>query len=244
MPSVLVCYNHDAHVSKLMNFLSGLEGWDIHSQNIELSNINDIRNDLRDFELHFLIFTTKLSSKSLSVLKTIRKNNPWTFIIYYNSLLVNRDFFMLSELGINSCIVGNDRIKNLKNFLDKLWINHWKRIPEKIFTTSIDRSSPRAKKVIRYLENRPVIDYTIDKISAYLKISKSHFRAEFKSHFGVNFREFKQKLFNHYESELLLSNRYTPSDIYKILNYKHFTNYSRSFKKRHGECWRKLQRTI
>jgi AraC-like DNA-binding protein len=243
MPSAMVCYKNDTHISELLRLLSSLQGWDIHSQNVEITNINNIRNDLRDFELHFLIFTAKLNPKSLYALKIIRKNNPWTFIIYYNSLLVNQDFFKLSELGVNSCIVGNNRIVDLKKFLYKLWLDHWKRVPEKIYTTYSGLPSPRAKKIIKFLENRPITDYSVGKISEYLNISKSHFRAEFKSNFGVNFREFKQKLYVHYESELLLSNRYTPNDIYKILNYKHFTNYSRSFKKRHGECWRKLQRS-
>jgi AraC-like DNA-binding protein len=240
MPTAMICYDGGDRISDLIRSLSNLDGWDIHSQNIQTSSVKNIQIDFTALDLHFLIFTSQLNHKSLQELKIIRTNNPWTTIIYYNSLLVNQQFLKLSELGINSCIVGIDRKKNLIEYLHKLWLKHWKRIPEDIYPNSNDRTAPRAKKIIKYLENRPVTECTTGKISEHLNISKSHFRAEFKSHFGINFREFKQRLFNHYESELLLSNKYKPSDICKILNYKYIANYSRSFKTRHGDCWRNL----
>ncbi len=241
MPTAMICYDGGGHITDLIHSLSSLDGWDIHPQIVQEYNVNNIHNDFRDFDLHFIVFTSSLNSRSHHELKIIRNNNPWTYIIYYNSLLVNQQFLKLSELGVNSCIVGIDRKKNLIEYLDKLWLHHWKRIPEKIYANFTNIKSPRAKKIIKYLENKPVTECTSGKISEYLNISKSHLRAEFKSHFGINFREFKQRLFNHYESELLLSNKYKPSDICKILNYKYIANYSRSFKTRHGECWRNLQ---
>jgi len=244
MPSAMVCYNNEEHIAELLHSLARLEDWDIQSQDARVKDINNIHNDSRDFDLHFLIFTSKLNSKSLHDLKTIRNNNPWTYIIYYNSLLVNQQFLELSDLGVNSCVVGYDRKKNLIKYLDKLWQSHWKRVPEKIYPTAADIKSPRAKKIIKYLEDKSVAECTTGKISEYLNISKSHFRAEFRSHFGINFREFKQRLYNHYESELLLVNNYKPGEICKVLNYKHMANFSRSFRTRHGECWRNLQRSI
>jgi len=241
VPTAMICYDGDGPIKDLVQSLSSLDGWDIHSKNVKAYNVNHIHKDFRDFELHFIVYTTNLNFKSLHELKIIRNNNPWTYIIYYNSLMVNQQFLKLSELGVNCCIVGVNRKKNLREYLNRLWLGHWKRIPDNIYVNSPNINAPRAKKIIKYLENRPVAECTTGKISEFLSISKSHFRAEFKSYFGINYREFKQRLFNHYESELLLSKKYKPSDIYKILNYKYIANYSRSFKTRHGDCWRNFQ---
>ena len=179
MPSAMVCYNADEHITDLMHSLSSLEDWDIHPQNVQVKSVNDIHIDSRDFDLHFLVFTSKLNSKSLHDLKLIRNNNPLTFIIYYNSLLVNQQFLELSELGVNSCVVGFNRKKNLIEYLEKLWLKHWKRIPEKIYANSTNNNTPRAKKIIKYLEDKAITECTTGKISEYLDISKSHFRSEF-----------------------------------------------------------------
>ncbi len=42
------------------------------------------------------------------------------------------------------------------------------------------------------MENKPVAECTTGKLSKHLNISVSHFRADFKSQFGINFREFKK----------------------------------------------------
>ncbi len=244
MPTALICYDGGHHITELMRSLSSLNGWDIHLHNVQTNSVKTINCDFNNVDLHYLIYTTTINHKSLQDLDVIRKTNPWTYIIYYNSLLVNQQFLKLSELGVNSCIIGVDRKKNLKEYLNNLWEQHWKRIPEKIYPNSNIITTPRARKIIKFLENRPVAECTTAKISEHLNISQSHFRAEFKSQFGINFREFKQRLFNHYESELLLSNKYKPGDICKVLNYKYIANYSRSFKTRHGECWRNIHKEI
>jgi len=219
MPTALICYDGGGNITELMHTLSSLDGWYIHPQNIQVYNVNNIQKDFRHFDLHFLVYASRLNAHSLHDLKIIRQNNPWTHIIYYNSLLINQQFLKLYELGVSSCIVGIDRKKYLVEYLDKLWLQHWKRIPENIYRNSAGINTPRAKKIIKYLEDRPVTECTIGKISGYLNISQSHFRAEFKSQFGINFREFKQRLFNHYESELLVSKKYKASEISKILNF-------------------------
>jgi AraC-like DNA-binding protein len=238
MPTALICYTEKEHSKELLPLFSSLTGWDIHLHNVQKDNVRKIRTAYRNIDLHFLVYSIHLNQKSLKDLQLIREDNPWTFIIYYNSLLVNQQFLRLSELGVNSCIVGVDRKKYLKEYIQKVWLEHWKRIPDQIYPKSDSVLPPRAKKIKIYLENRPIKDYTVEKISNDLKISQSHFRAEFKQHFGINFREFRQRLFNHYESVLLLSGNYKPADVCKILNYKYMANYSRSFKMRHGESWR------
>jgi len=244
MPSALLCFDEGENIRALKNSLSGLSGWDILPYNLQTVDVNNIHINYGHIELHYLIYTIQISPRAISDLQLIRQNNPLTHIIYYNSLLVNQQFFKLSELGVNSCIVGIDRQKNLKESLTQLWSNHWKRIPEKIYSNSNKEISFRANKIIKYLENSPVSNCTTIKIAEHLNISKSHFRAEFKSNFGINFREFKQRLFNHYETQLRLLNKYKLSEIFKILNYKHKANYSRSFKTRHGESWRNLQKSV
>ena len=241
MPTAMICYNGKVHSKESLISLSSLNGWDIHLHNVQRDPIGKICSANSEFDLHFLVYSVNLDQKSIRDLQTIRKNNPWTFIIYYNSLLVNQQFLRLSELGINSCIVGVDRKKHLKEYIQKVWIEHWKRIPDQIYPNSDSNFPARAKKIKTYIENKPITDCSIKEIAMYLNISESHFRAEFKLHFGINFREFRQRLFNHYESVLMLSGNYKPADICKMLNYKYMANYSRSFKMRHGDSWRNLK---
>jgi AraC-like DNA-binding protein len=244
MPTALICYNGGENIRELMNSLTSLDDWDLFPHNLQMTNVNDLAFEYRHIDLHYIIYTIQLNPESIKDLQIIIGNHPQTYTIYYNSSLINQQFRRLADIGVNSCIVGVERKKYLKEYLSKIWLKHWKRIPGKLFAETADTNTARAKKIIKYLENRPVAECTPNKISAYLNISSSHFRTEFKSKFGINFREFKQRLFNHYESELLLSKKYKPNDICKILKYKHIANYSRSFRKRHGECWRNLQSSI
>jgi AraC-like DNA-binding protein len=244
MPTALICYDGEEKISGLIDSLTELPDWHLIPHNLQYKEINGISSEYSHLDLHYLIYTVRLSPDSINDLKIIINDNPLTCVIYYNSFLVNQQFKRLAEIGVSSCIVGLERKRYLKEYLNKIWLNHWKRVPESIFAGMTHPKSARAKKIIRYLENRPLTEFTPAKISVYLNISQSHFRAEFKAGFGINFREFRQLLYNHYESRLLLSRKYKPCDIYKILNYKHIANYSRSFRTRHGDCWRKLKSSI
>jgi AraC-like DNA-binding protein len=93
---------------------------------------------------------------------------------------------------------------------------------------------------LAHIENHALDQFNLQTLAECLHISQSHFRSEFRHNFGINFREFKQQLFNHYESVLLLNNDYKPTIVYKLLNYSNLANLSRSFKKRHGDSWRNL----
>jgi AraC-like DNA-binding protein len=241
MPCALICFSEGENFRALKNSLSGLAGWEFLPHNIDTDDVNNIHITHNRIELHYLIYTCQISPEAISDLQAIRYYNPLTHIIYYNSSLVNQQFFKLFETGVNSCIIGSDRKRNLKESLANLWLEHWKRIPEKIYSRSETNTNFRVRKIIRFLENSPISEYSTQKIADYLNISKSHFRAEFKSNFGMNFRDFKQQLFCHYESLLRTSKKYKLSEIYKILNYRYKGNYSRSFKMRHGESWRNIQ---
>jgi len=244
MPIALICYDQGENIKELMSTLSNLNDWDIFSHNLQTGDIKNIVSDFRNLELHYIIYTGQLNAASIEDLHVILKSNPLTHILYYHAILINQQFRRLAELGVSSCVIGVERKKYLKETLEKLWVKHWKRIPEEIYGNSTRLRTARAKKIISFLENKPVTECTSMKIADHLKISQSYLRSEFKACFGMNFREFKQKLFNHYESELLLAHNYKPSEVCKILNYKYIANYSRSFRMRHGNSWRRSQQLI
>jgi AraC-like DNA-binding protein len=238
MPTALICYEGQGGDGELIRSLSDLKGWEI------LLNRNDRVDDeetgvfLQSFSLHFLIYCKELELKAFQELNKFHKEHPFISIIYYNAQLINRQFMQLSQVGINSCIIGSKRRDYLRNNLPKLWEKHWKRIPEDIFPIQKVMLPPRAKKILRYIENHALHKFEINSIADYLRISPSHLRAEFKNYFGVNFREFKKRLLCHYESILLLEKNYKPNNVYKLLNYSNLANLSRSFKTRHGNSWR------
>ncbi len=240
MPTALICFNNVVSVKDLIHSLSSLNGWQLELHDLQKDDLRDLSEKNRDIDLHYLIYSANLNSKSIDDISTIRRNNPSTFLIYYYSILVNQQFLKLSDLGVDSCIIGVNRKKYLIENLPKLWLSHWKRIPQEIYQDPESKLPSRGKKILTFIENRPIRDLSAKNISAYLKISQSHFRSEFRKMFYINFRQFKQKLLRHYESQLLLSRSLKPADLTKILNYKYIGNFSRSFKARHGENWRKL----
>ena len=241
MPIALICYDQGENIRELMSTLSSLSDWDIFSHNLQTNDVKNIASEFNHLELHYIIYTSQLDPDSIEDLRVLLENNPFSHILYYHPILMNQQFRRLAELGVNSCVIGVERKKYLKETLENLWSKHWKRIPEDIYKRSKSLRTARAKKIISFLENKPITECTAQKIANHLKISQSHLRAEFKACFGMNFREFKQKLFNHYESELLLAHNYKPSEVCKILNYKYIANYSRSYRMRHGNSWRRSQ---
>jgi AraC-like DNA-binding protein len=240
MPTALVYYQGHSRIKELAGSLSDLNGWDVCFNARENFPIQKLLNDFQECELHFLIYANALDIDSLNELYFIRKSCPFTFIIYYNSYLVNQQFLKLSEAGINACIIGSQRQNYLQELLQKLWQKHWKRIPDKIYPNCPKSLSSRARKVLTFIENKTLNHCQVKNIARYLEISPSHLRAEFKYNFGINFREFKQKLFAHYESVLLFNQNYKPTDVYRLFPYSNPANLSRSFKNRHGESWRNM----
>ena len=241
MPNALVCVEKNQHrVKELVPLLTDFQGWDIRVCYDDEVNLEQLQAFLDEIDFHFLIYSKPLEPATLEELKVIRKRYPFLFIIYYNSCLHNQQFLKLSELGINSCIIGIQRKNYLKENLTHFWQQHWKHVPEKIYARPYSSLSVRAKRILTFIENRSLSHCKINTIASYLNISASHFRAEFKNEFKINFREFKRRLFGHYEAILLLEKNYKPNEVYRILNYSNIANLSRSFKTRHGESWRIL----
>jgi len=238
MPTALV-YNEDHGCNnKLNDIFISFPDWDVHIEVASVVKSINIHLYLNQHETNFLIYARKLGTDSFNLLLQIRLNHPFLFIIYYYQSLLTQEFFKLNEIGINSFIIGIDRDKYLQKSLPKFWKNHWKRIPDYIYPANKFDFSPRAKKIISYIENTALINCNVHSLAHYLKISESHFRRIFKQQFRINFREFKQRLLNHYETILLFKQNLSPTIIYKTLSYKNIANFSRSFKARHGDSYR------
>lgn len=240
MPIALICFENVESVKDLVHSFSSLDGWQLLLHDLQHGDLNHLSEQERETEIHYIIFSANLNSTSLGEISTIRGNNPSAFLIYYHSCLVNQQFLKLSDLGVDSCVIGKNRKTYLMKNLPKLWLKHWKRIPEEIYQNHQFKFSYRGKKILTYIENNSINNLTAKKISVYLKISQSHFRSEFRKIFQINFRQFKQNLLRHYESELSLSRAFRPVELTKILNYQYVGNFSRSFRLRHGDSWRKL----
>jgi AraC-like DNA-binding protein len=240
MPTALVYYEGPVRIKELVHSLSNLESWDICLNSAADFQLKKLLEGFKNFDLHFIIFSRRLELDALGELYFIRNEYPFTFIIYYNSYLVNQQFLKLSELGINCCLIGVQRQNYLQELLMRVWKNHWKKIPEDIYVNPKSCLSPRAKKILSFIENRALTQCNTKNISRHLKISQSHLRAEFRDNFGINFREFKHNLLAHYESVLLLENNHKPNQIFRLLSYSSLANLSRSFRSRHGESWRSM----
>jgi YesN/AraC family two-component response regulator len=241
LPTALICDEGQGKEDSLEQYLSGLRGWTMHSSMVSgfLPLLAD--EDINQYDLHFIIYEKKMDSQTYKELYDIRQKMPFAFIIYYYGLLLDQQFMLLTDLKINSCIIGIHRKSYLRNLLPHLWQKHWKRIPDSIYPAEASTLPERAKKILIHIEDHVLGQFNLQTLSDYLHISQSHFRAEFSHNFGINFRDFKQRLLNHYESVLLLKNDYKPNIVYKLLDYSNLANLSRSFKKRHGDSWRNIR---
>lgn len=241
MPKIFVYQeDHERCMGNLKESLYALTDWEITIK--YKSDFNSIVFDhlLENEGPNFLIYNLELDNTTIDHLYRIRNKHPFICIIYLSESLINQQFRKLSEIGINSCIIGLECSRYLPHTLDELWAKHWKRIPEHFYFNVLQGGhSYRVRNIITYIENNPLKYFNTDNLADHLKISSSHFRAEFKNIFGISFREFKQNIVRHYESLLLLRMNHKLCDVYKILNYSSVSNMSKSFKTRHGTSLRK-----
>ncbi len=197
---------------------------------------------VEDTEWHFILLGQKFKPDTVRTLKLIRNLFPLTHLVYASPALTKKQVFTLYQIGVNSCFVGENRICDFLSFLDQLWQVHWKRIPVELIPQNRDDLPSRAKRILNYIEEHPLNCFNIANLSKHLNISESHFRAEFKCYFKLNFRNFKRELLSHYEDILVAKYRLRPAVLYKSMDYNSVSGFSRSFKNRHGESWR--QKTL
>lgn len=235
MSSALFIPDNSNDLKWLEQFAKELNGWTVQAAD---SKKLLLQGDLQDKQFHFYIFSKSLNNRTMQEIAELHHRHPHSIIIYYYSYIKHRQFIDLHEAGVQCCIVGENQQKTLIEALEKLWLHHWRRIPESFLPQKGQNLSARGRKILGYIERQDLTQCNIASLARYLEISGSHCRMEFKGNFGTSFREFKKKLFRHYESVLLFEYRLKPNEIYEILNYHHLSGYSRAFKARHGKTWR------
>ncbi len=242
MASLLIIHNSNNLSQEQEEVLDRLAEWNLFFVDGYEFSIDTISKKIRNEEIHFLLYSRDLDMNSSVKLSRIHKIFPLLTIIYYHSQLKSGEFADLYQAGIDYCIIGDARQVHLVKTLSKLWADHWKRVPRSLLHYASEEMPPRAKQILKYIENKSIRHLNTTAISDALHISESHFRSEFKKYFNHSFREFKQLLFSHYESVLLFEKEIKPKAVFEILDYKNLSAFSRSFKMRHGHSWQEMRR--
>jgi len=240
LSNLLVIDNSGASFMEQEEVLNQLQGWNISFSGNHHPSLSEFIQFVSDSDFYFLLYSQELRESSLKQLSALRRALPLIQIIFYNSQMKSEEFAHLYLAGVDYCIIGDARQFHLIKVLRELWQNHWKRIPLRIIPEKAFPLSPRNQMIINFIETHPVKHFTSNHIAEYLKISESHFRAEFKKAFLMSFREFKQKILYHYESKLLFERKLKPKAIFDVLDYKNISAFSRSFRARHGQSWQQL----
>lgn len=242
MSNLLVVHNGSTDVSSREEVLGQLDGWNIQYVNTDRLITHPILPRIYQNDFFFIIISKEVSPSTIDVLFQLSHDMPLLSIIYYNSQLKDQEFSKLYSAGVDYCFIGDARQLNLLKKLQELWQNHWRRIPQELVNHSDSNSNERRDSMIKFMETNPLRCLTTIELANHLFISESHFRIEFKKLFGLNFREFKQKLFFEYESNLLFKKQLKPREVFNLLNYTNLSAFSRSFKARHGYSWQHLIR--
>ena len=197
----------------------------------------DALAEISDFLTHnstqFIIIADDLTDQKDEIMRLAERYPYLYFIYYYPQLNINR--FDYSELTrFSHIIVGEHRVKALSEILLQLTRDYWKKIPYSKFEMVFDTMSPRLKRVMTFIESHDLKDCATANIAHYLEISPGYFSQEFKRETNYTFREFMQKLLDHYEFIILDSLNLSAKSASEILGYSELSSFSRSFKKRKG----------
>ena len=241
LPTLAIICKDKPQTSDLEKIGKHLEGWQSLYMGGETLSLTNLSGKLKNKELHFIVYSKSLVLSSIQELINLRSCYPQAIIIYYHPHLRHRQFISLSEVGVNCCIIGDSQQHVLINTLQRFWEDHWKRINNSILPVKRKDLSFREKKILKYIEDNHLRTCNTASLADFLKISESHFRAIFKQNFGITFRDFKQRLFNSYESVLLFEKKLKPNEVCELLSYKNFSGYSRAFKDRHGKSLSKAR---
>lgn len=242
MSNLLVIHQNNNLIQEQEDVLNQLINWNIWFMDNNEVTVRDIDLLLKKQDIHFLIFSLEFDAEAAQNLLYLHNNHPLLQIIYYYTQLKSNEFTELAQVGIDYCIIGDTRQIHLIKKLKQLWNGHWRRIPGSLLPTEERNYTARLHQIIRFLETKPLRYLCTSELAKSLKISESHLRIEFKRFFNISFREYKQKLFQHYESILLLEKQIKPKQVYEVLNYKNISAFSRSFKSRHGKTWQQLSK--
>ena len=242
MPTALTCCDKQDWDGALTQVLSNLPGWEIFHLCDSALSAESLKPFKKQIDLHYLIYCKTLEENTYKELEYILRHLPTTSIIYYNESLVTEQFLKLARLEINACVIGQHRDNLLRELLPEIWLKHWKRIPKSFYARKKSKLFNQGDDILRFIENHSLTLFNTKALSEQMNISAGYFRSEFNKIFGVNFRDFKHNLLSHYESILLNGKNYKPNTVSKLLGYHNLATYSRSFKSRHGDTWRTVNK--
>jgi len=244
LSNLLVIHQNNNLIQEQEDVLNQFMDWNIWFMDNNEVTLRDIDLFLKEQDIHFLILSKEFDAETAQEILYLHNHYPLLQIIYYYTQLKSGEFAELAQVGINYCIIGDARQINLIKKLNQLWESHWRRIPDSLRPKEEQHLTARTRQMILYIETKSLRNLSTSELARSLKISESHLRTEFKRFFNLSFREYKQKLFHHYESILLLEKQIKPKQVYEILNYKNISAFSRSFKSRHGKTWQQLAKQM
>ncbi len=200
--------------------------------------INDAAQNL------LFIVLTEINEQNLSMLANTQKIFPDVTIILYNRSLNLSNLKQLNHLSLFYLIAGEERLKILRQTVEKLKKNYWRTIPFEDFDIQFERLSPRIQKALKYIETADISECNISGIADYLHISPGYFSQEFKKETGQPFRSFMQKVLAYYEDLILTKANLPAQKISQMLGYSELSSFSRSFKKRKGISLTKYKKMV
>jgi YesN/AraC family two-component response regulator len=228
LESILLC-SDDAISSEIFDVVSHIP----HLAIFNYTTIDHLENGLAEKSVQFIIIADEISG-IFQKLSSLNEKYPHIYFIYFRPTL-NVDNFQYSDLSYFShIIIGEHRISGLSETLLQLTREHWKKIPYDKFDLVFERLSPRLKKVMNYIETHDLKECGTNQIAKYLDISSGYFSQEFKKDTKLTFREFMQRLLDHYEFIILDSLDLSAKSASQLLGYSELSSFSRSFKKRKG----------
>ncbi len=242
MSNLLMIVNSNDPFEEEIDFSSQLEDWNISLVHDSALSKIELKQYIQQEEIYFLLFSRKWESDYLEQIHKICDDNPLLHTIYYSAQLKDLEFAEMYLAGIDFCIIGDARQINLIRTLKRLWNKHWRRVPDYLIATAVEQNALLLDMTLNFIEKKPIKMFNVRTLSEHLKISENQFRIEFKQQFGKSFRSFKQELFQHYEDILLFDKKLKPKEVYRYLNYKNLSAFSRSFKMRHGRSWQDCRR--
>ena len=241
MSNLLVIVNSNDPYEEI-DFSGQLTDWNINVVHDSFLSRIKLKQYIQQEEIYFLLFSLKWESSYLEQVHKICKDNPLLHVIYYSAQLKDLEFAELYLAGIEYCIIGDARQINLTRTLARLWDEHWRRVPDYLITTAVEQNALWLDTTLNFIEKKPIKMFNVRTLSEHLQVPETQFRLEFKRQFGKSFRSFKQELFQHYEDILLFNKKLKPKEVYRYLNYKNLSAFSRSFKMRHGRSWQDYKR--
>lgn len=228
LESIVLCSDSDicAEINEVVSNIP-------HIITYHFSTIDQVEKFLANKSVQFIIMAEDINSISINLCK-LNESYPQIYFIYFSPALNVDNFHYCDLIYFSHIIIGEHRISGLSEILLQLTRDYWKKIPYHKFDLIYNKLSPRLKKVMNYIETHDLKECGTSHIARHLDISSGYFSQEFKRDTNLTFREFMQKLIDHYEFIILDSLDLSAKSASKILGYSELSSFSRSFKKRKG----------